>query len=146
MHVEDIRPIVSARYHVPPSAHTTFVSDGFVICTFVPRPLESDPNVLRLPFYHRNVDYDEVIMYHRGEFFSRAGITEGMLTFHPHGVHHGPQPKAVERSVERGPGGFADEIAINVDARRPLHLTDAGRSIVVPDYENSWRATPSDNP
>lgn len=39
----DIRPLMSHRYHLPPSAHTTFVADGFVICTFVPRPIESDP-------------------------------------------------------------------------------------------------------
>src|SRR5919108_2598089 len=103
LNVADFRPVSSARYHVPPSAHTTWVGDNFVVATFAPRPLESDPSVLRLPFYHRNIDYDEVIFYHRGEFFSRAGITEGMLTFHPAGIHHGPQPKAVERSQARGP-------------------------------------------
>ena len=138
LNVEDFRPVVSARYHVPPSAHTTWMGRGFVIATFAPRPLESDPNVLRVPFFHRNIDYDEVIFYHRGEFFSRAGITEGMLTFHPTGVHHGPQPKAVERSRERGPGGFADEVAVNIDARRPLHLTEAGSAISVEGYVRSW--------
>jgi homogentisate 1,2-dioxygenase len=138
LNVEDIRPVSSARYHVPPSAHTTWVGHEFVVATFAPRPLETDPAVLRLPFYHRNIDFDEVIFYHRGEFFSRAGIGEGMLTFHPHGVHHGPQPKAVERSAAAGPGGFADEVAVNIDARRPLHLTTAGRSVAVEGYERSW--------
>ena len=138
LHVDDFRPVSSARYHLPPSAHTTFTGPNFVVATFAPRPLESDPAVLRVPFYHRNIDYDEVIFYHRGEFFSRAGITEGMLTFHPHGVHHGPQPKAVERSRERGPGGFADEVAVNIDARRPLHPTEAARSIAVEGYDRSW--------
>jgi len=42
LNVEDIRPVTSARYHLPPSAHTTFVADGFVVCTFAPRPLEED--------------------------------------------------------------------------------------------------------
>ncbi|HVM40188.1 MAG TPA: homogentisate 1,2-dioxygenase, partial [Acidimicrobiia bacterium] len=137
--IHDFRPVTSARYHVPPSAHTTFVGSQFVVATFAPRPLETDPAVLRVPFYHRNIDYDEVIFYHRGEFFSRAGITEGMLTFHPTGIHHGPQPKAVERSQEKGPGGFADEIAVNIDARRPLHLTGAGASISVEGYDRSWQ-------
>jgi homogentisate 1,2-dioxygenase len=100
--------------------------------------LEQDPAVLRVPFYHRNIDYDEVIFYHRGEFFSRAGITEGMLTFHPQGVHHGPQPSAVERSRQRGPGGYADEVAINIDARRPLHLSPIAQAIAVPGYDRSW--------
>jgi homogentisate 1,2-dioxygenase len=140
LHVDDFRPVTSPRYHLPPSAHTTFVGDGFVVATFAPRPLETDPDVLRVPFYHRNIDVDEVIFYHRGEFFSRAGITEGMLTFHPHGVHHGPQPAAVRRSAARGPGGFADEVAINIDARRPLSLTAAGRAIEVEGYDRSWRS------
>jgi homogentisate 1,2-dioxygenase len=116
------------------------VGTNFVVATFAPRPLESDPAVLRLPFYHRNIDYDEVIFYHRGEFFSRAGISEGMLTFHPAGIHHGPQPKAVERSQAKGPGGFADEVAVNIDARRALHLTPAGAGIDVAAYDRSWTA------
>jgi len=138
--VEHFRPVVSPRYHLPPSVHTTVVGSGFVVATFAPRPLETDPDALRLPFFHRNVDYDEVIWYHRGEFMSRAGIREGMLTFHPAGIHHGPQPKAVERSKERGPGGFADEVAINVDARRPLQLTSAGLDCSVAGYVRSWRS------
>ena len=77
------------------------MADGFVVCTFAPRPMEEDPDALRLPFFHRNVDYDEVIFYHRGEFFSRAGIGEGMMTFHPIGLHHGPQPAARERDAGR---------------------------------------------
>lgn len=140
LHVDDFRPVVSPRYHLPPSAHTTWRAPGFVIATFAPRPLETDPAVLRVPFFHRNIDYDEVILYHRGEFFSRAGISEGMLTFHPQGVHHGPQPSAVTRSEERGPGGFADEVAVNVDARRPLHLTAAAGPLDVEGYDRSWSA------
>jgi homogentisate 1,2-dioxygenase len=62
-----------------------------------------------------------------------------MLTFHPSGIHHGPQPKAVERSKERGPGGFADEVAVNIDARRPLLLTPEGQRASVEGYVRSWR-------
>jgi homogentisate 1,2-dioxygenase len=35
----DIRPLMSPRYHLPPSAHTTFIAGRFVICTFVPKPM-----------------------------------------------------------------------------------------------------------
>jgi homogentisate 1,2-dioxygenase len=140
LHVEDFRPVTSARYHVPPSAHTVFQGPGFVIALFAPRPLETDPAVLRVPFFHRNVDYDEAIFYHRGEFFSRAGIREGMLTFHPAGIHHGPQPEAVARSEARGPGGVADEVAVNIDARHHLLLTEHATRVRVDGYEQSWRA------
>jgi len=138
--VEDLRPVVSPRYHLPPSAHTTFLAPGFVVCTFVPRPMEEDPEALRLPFFHRNVDYDEVLFYHRGEFFSRAGIEAGMLTFHPSGLHHGPQPGARRRDAEapRGPR-VADEVAVMVDARRPLAPSaEAGDRWEVPGYVASW--------
>ena len=149
LNVEDIRPVTSPRYHLPPSAHSTFVAPGFVVCTFVPRPLEEDPEALRLPFFHRNVDYDEVIFYHSGEFFSRAGIDEGMLTFHPTGLHHGPQPKARERdaaaaeaaAVANGsaPRRIADEVAVMIDARHALVPAVEAARIEVPAYVESWR-------
>jgi homogentisate 1,2-dioxygenase len=136
--VDQIRPVSSERYHLPPSAHVTWETRNAMVCTFAPRPVETDPEALRLPYYHRNIDYDEVIFYHRGEFFSRAGIKEGMLTFHPAGIHHGPQPKAVERSEARGPGGFADEVAVNIDTRQPLRMTDEAFACSVDGYDRSW--------
>lgn len=144
LNVEDIRPVTSARYHLPPSAHTTFVADGFVVCTFAPRPLEEDPEALRLPFFHRNVDYDEVIFYHRGQFFSRAGIEEGMLTWHPFGLHHGPQPGARQRdaAAAANPTGerrMADEVAVMIDARHALVPGEAAKDIDVEGYAWSWR-------
>ena len=89
---------MSHRYHLPPSAHTTFVGKNFVVCTFCPRPIESDPGALKVPFFHNNDDYDEIIFYHRGEFFSRDNIKPGMATFHPCGFTHGPHPKAFRRA------------------------------------------------
>ena len=144
LNVDDIRPVTSARYHLPPSAHTTFVADGFVVCTFAPRPLEEDPEALRLPFFHRNVDYDEVIFYHRGEFFSRAGIDEGMLTWHPFGLHHGPQPGARARDAEAaanptGERRVANEVAVMIDTRHPLTPGEAAKGLDVDGYADSWQ-------
>jgi homogentisate 1,2-dioxygenase len=144
LHVDDIRPVVSARYHLPPSVHTTFLAPGFVVCTFAPRPMESDPEAIRLPFFHRNVDYDEVLFYHRGEFFSRAGIDSGMLTFHPSGLHHGPQPAARARDAEAAavasPGAvrFADEVAVMIDTRRPLEVGTHAHDWELDGYVDSW--------
>ncbi|MDQ3991265.1 MAG: homogentisate 1,2-dioxygenase, partial [Actinomycetota bacterium] len=77
LNVEDFRPVVSPRYHLPPSVHVTWDCDGFEIGTFAPRPTETgDPTALRVPFFHSNIDNDEVLFYHRGQFFSRAGIGE----------------------------------------------------------------------
>src|SRR3546814_19966792 len=43
INVKDIRPLMSPRYHLPPSAHTQFVAQPCVLCTFVPQPFQPDP-------------------------------------------------------------------------------------------------------
>jgi homogentisate 1,2-dioxygenase len=137
LHVRDIRPVTSERYHLPPTAHATFAAGGVVICTFLPRPLETgDPLALRVPFYHSNVDYDEVLFYHRGNFFSRTGVGAGMVTFHPAGIHHGPHPGAVKAAAKRE---RTDEVAVMIDSRSPLRPTDAASSVERVDYWKSWQ-------
>ncbi|MEW5848002.1 MAG: homogentisate 1,2-dioxygenase [Myxococcota bacterium] len=136
LNVKDIRPVASERYHLPPTAHVTFLMRNVVVCTFLPRPLETgDPRALRVPFYHSNIDFDEVLFYHDGDFFSRSGIRAGMVTFHPQGIHHGPQPQAVEKSHTRE---RTDEVAVMVDTRNPLDLTEAGAAAQDPNYWRSW--------
>ena len=133
----DIRPVMSHRYHIPPSVHSTFVADRFVVCTFVPRPIESDPGALKVPFYHSNDDYDEVIFYHQGEFFSRDNIHPGMVTWHPNGFTHGPHPKAFAAGA-RAAKTMTDEVAVMVDARDPLDIAPAAETTEVRTYAESW--------
>lgn len=136
LNVEDFRPVVSPRYHLPPSVHVTFDCDGFEIGTFAPRPTETgDPEALRVPFFHSNIDKDEVLFYHRGQFFSRAGIGEGFITHHPQGLHHGPQPAALEAGKTKE---FADEYAIMVEADRPLEPDEPLVAVEVEGYSTSW--------
>ncbi len=136
----DIRPLMSHRYHVPPSAHTTFVSERFVVCTFVPRPFETDPKAIKVPFFHSNEDYDEIIFYHAGEFFSRDNIHPGMMTLHPSGVTHGPHPKALRNIFQpKAPG--TNEVAVNVDARDPLEVLASAESIEWKEYADSWKSS-----
>lgn len=134
----DIRPLMSHRYHLPPSAHTTFVGGGFVICTFVPRPIESDPGALKVPFYHNNDDYDEVLFYHAGDFFSRDNIEAGMVTFHPAGFTHGPHPKAFQAGQEYKKK-FTDEVAVMIDTRHALKFGDEAQAVENKEYVYSWK-------
>jgi homogentisate 1,2-dioxygenase len=137
LNVRDIRPVVSPRYHLPPSVHTTFLANQFVICTFLPRPLETeDPAALRVPFFHRNIDFDEVIFYHDGDFFSRDGIRPGWVTLHPQGIHHGPHPKALAASKTKD---RTEEIAVMVDAKRPLRLTEEAKAVSWAEYPMTWK-------
>jgi len=138
LNVRHIRPLMSHRYHLPPSAHTTFLADRFVICTFVPRPFETDPGALKVPFFHSNDDYDEVIFYHRGEFFSRDDIDAGMVTFHPCGFTHGPHPKALQGMLSPKKSA-TDEVAVMLDTRDPLEVAELPPGVEVPGYARSWR-------
>lgn len=138
INVRDIRPVTSERYHLPPPAHATFVAPGVVVCTFLPRPLENgDRSALKVPFFHANVDYDEVLFYHSGDFFSRTGIAPGMLTLHPQGIHHGPQPGASDRAAK---ATRTEEVAVMIDTRAPLRRTESAGRIEIEDYWKSWRA------
>jgi homogentisate 1,2-dioxygenase len=134
----DIRPLMSHRFHLPPSAHTTFLANRFVVCTFCPRPLETDPAALRVPFFHNNNDYDEVIFYHRGSFFSRDNIHPGMVTLHPCGFPHGPHPKAFQAGAQRT-RGETDEVAVMIDARDALEIAPLPDGVEWPGYVDSWR-------
>ncbi|WP_413111802.1 homogentisate 1,2-dioxygenase [Thaumasiovibrio sp. DFM-14] len=133
----DIRPLMSHRYHLPPSVHSTFVTDDFVICTFVPRPIEQDPGALKVPFFHSNDDFDEVIFYHAGQFFSRDNIDAGMVTFHPCGFTHGPHPNALS---SQGKKLATDEVAIMIDSRIPLDVSQHAENTENIDYWASWKS------
>ena len=135
LNVLDHRPVYSPSYHMPPSAHCTWENDGFVICSFVPRPLEEDPEVLKVPFYHANIDADEVLFYHAGNFFSRADIDTGYMTLHPQGIHHGPQPAAIEASKTKE---RTDEVAVMVETHHPLIVSPEAEGVVITEYETSW--------
>lgn len=138
INVKHIRPLMSHRYHVPPSAHTTFVADRFIICTFAPRPFETDPGALKVPFFHNNDDYDEVLFYHAGDFFSRDNIDAGMMTFHPAGFTHGPHPKALNNMlVQKKPA--TDEYAVMIDTRDPLEMGEGASTVEFAGYVDSWK-------
>jgi len=133
----DIRPLMSHRYHLPPSAHTTFLASRFVVCTFVPRPIESDPEALKVPFFHNNDDYDEVIFYHQGQFFSRDNIHPGMITVHPCGFPHGPHPKAFAAGAKAA-RKETDEVAVMLDTRDALDIAPAAESVEFKGYVGTW--------
>ncbi|CAM3061211.1 homogentisate 1,2-dioxygenase [Moritella viscosa] len=135
---QDIRPLMSHRFHLPPSAHSTFVTSRFVVCTFVPRPMETDQGALKVPFYHSNDDFDEVIFYHQGEFFSRDNIEQGMLTFHPCGFTHGPHPKAY-RTGYKSQRKETDEVAVMIDTRDGLDIGSLMPDVEWRGYIDSWK-------
>jgi len=132
--IHDFEPIVG-RIHQPPPVHQTFQGDGFVICSFCPRPYDFDPNAIPAPYNHSNVDSDEVLFYASSEFMSRKGIEYGSITHHPDGLPHGPHPGRYEGSVGQK---FTNELAVMMDSFRPLHVARSAMTIEDPKYHQSW--------
>ena len=134
--MKDIMPVMSHRVHLPPSVHTTFLTNEFIVCSFLPRPLEQDEDALKVPFYHQNTDYDEVIFYHKGDFFSRDNLDKGMMSLHPAGFPHGPQPKAIKAIKNKT---HTEEYAVMIDSKQPLKRTKAVEAVEISDYWRSWK-------
>jgi homogentisate 1,2-dioxygenase len=141
LNMRDIRSITSEGLHLPPSLRTTFVSERFVVCSLVPRLMETDPAAIKLPFFHNNDDYDEVIFQHRGKHNSRAAsIKAGTLTFHPCGTTHGPHPEMLPHMFEF-PTAKTESYSVMIDTRDPLHVVAPPAANEIADYAESWRGS-----
>jgi homogentisate 1,2-dioxygenase len=123
------------KIHLPPPTHLVFVTQHFVVCNFVPRLYDFHPDAIPAPYYHSNVDSDEVLYYVHGDFMSRTGVAEGSITLHPMGIPHGPQPGKTEASIGKKE---TDEYAIMIDTFSPLQVTKNVKETMVEDYHHSW--------
>jgi len=136
----DIRELLSDCCHLPPTVHATFRSNAIIVCTFAPRPIESDPGALKVPFFRNNDEFDEAIFCHQGSFFSRDNIEPGMFTLHPSGFHRGPHPKAFAAAADnKGERRHTDEVAVLIDSRDPLDLDPRTEAVKVAGCLDSWK-------
>lgn len=134
INVDLMAPIVG-KLHQPPPVHETFSGNGFMVGTFLPRKYDFHPNSIPISYYHSNIDTDEVLFYSSGSFMSRKGINPGSITLHVRGLIHGPQPGAIENAL--GKEG-TDEVAVMVEAYKPLKVTETASSIEDKKYMSSW--------
>jgi homogentisate 1,2-dioxygenase len=134
INIRDFEPRVG-RFHLPPPTHQTFESDGFVVCSFCPRPYDFDPEAVPAPYTHSNVMSDEVSYYANSEFMSRKGIEYGSMTLHPDGLAHGPQPGRTEASIGQEK---TNELAVMLDTFRGLHVSREAAGVEDKDYYLSW--------
>ncbi|WP_067485350.1 homogentisate 1,2-dioxygenase [Actinomadura hibisca] len=134
--ISDYEPI-TGRVHQPPPAHQVFEGRNFVVCNFVPRKVDYHPLSIPVPYYHSNVDSDEVMFYCGGDYEARkgSGIGQGSISLHPGGHAHGPQPGAYERSIG---AEFFDELAVMVDTFRPLEIGEGGHASEDSGYAWTW--------
>ncbi len=133
--ISDYEPI-TGKIHQPPPAHITFETDSFEIISWVPRKVDYHPDAIPAPYYHSNIDTDEVIFYIGGEFSSREGISDASLTLHRRGLHHGPQPGRYEGSI-----GIeeVEETSVMIEADSPFQTTEHARQVDEDEYMFSWK-------
>ena len=134
--IEDYMPI-TGKVHQPPPVHQVFEGWNFVICNFLPRKVDYHELAIPVPYYHSNVDSDEVMFYVGGDYEARkgSGINVGSISLHPGGHAHGPQPSAIEASLG---AEFFDESAVMVDTFAPLDLGEGGLAVEDPAYAWTW--------
>jgi homogentisate 1,2-dioxygenase len=136
--IHDFEPIVK-RTHAPPPVHQTFEGQGFVICSFCPRPLDFHDQAVPIPYNHHNVDSDEFMFYAGGDYTARqgSGIDVGSISLHPAGFTHGPQPGSVEAVLADG-ATTTSELAVMIDTFRPLSLGPAALACEDSGYLWTW--------
>lgn len=134
--IDDYMPI-TGKIHQPPPVHQVFEAQNFVICNFLPRKVDYHPLAVPVPYYHSNVDSDEVMFYVGGDYEARkgSGIGIGSVSLHPGGHAHGPQPAAIEASLG---AEYFEESAVMVDTFRPLELGEAGTASDDGTYAWTW--------
>jgi homogentisate 1,2-dioxygenase len=134
--IEDYMPI-TGKVHQPPPVHQVFEGWNFVVCNFLPRKVDYHELAIPVPYYHSNVDSDEVMFYVGGDYEARkgSGINLGSISLHPGGHAHGPQPSAIEASLGVE---YFDESAVMVDTFAPLELGEAALASEDPAYAWTW--------
>ncbi|MGD7045348.1 homogentisate 1,2-dioxygenase [Jeotgalibacillus proteolyticus] len=132
--VEDFEPI-TGRVHQPPPVHQTFEGHNFVVCSFVPRLFDYHPEAIPAPYYHSNVNSDELLYYVEGNFMSRKGVEIGSITLHPSGIPHGPHPGKTEASIGKKE---TMELAVMIDTFKPLKVVKKAKHIEDSQYMYTW--------
>lgn len=123
--LEDYDVITSDTVHLPPTVHLFMQATGVYVMNFLPRPVESRVGAERLPWYHRNTDFDEIAFYHAGSVFG-IDMPLGMISHAPQGIHHGIPERARERSRRKHETFSRVEWqVIAIDTRRRLIPTPA---------------------
>ncbi len=136
--IHDYQP-KTGLVHLPPTTHTTFAGEGFVVCSFVPRKVDyferGETRAIPCPYAHASVDMDEILYYVDGEFSSRKGIESESISLHPQGITHGPHPGTYERSVGTD---RTNELAVMCDAYEAFRLTKLAAGCEDAEYHRTW--------
>ena len=123
--IRDWNVIMSDSLHLPPSMHVFLVAEGVNIINLLPRPFESVEGVERIPWYHRNADFDEIAFVHGGDSLGRP-LRPGQISHDPQGIHHGFPQRARDKSRrEWDKHTRLNWKIIMIETRKPLRIDPA---------------------
>ena len=118
--IADYNVVTSDTVHLPPTVHLFMQATGVYVMNFLPKPAEGAPGTERTPWYHRNVDFDEIAFFHSGSLYG-IPMPPGLISHAPQGVHHGAPEKARERARRKfDEYSRVDWSVISIDTRRRL--------------------------
>lgn len=118
--ISDYHVITSDSVHLPPTVHLFMQATGVYVMNFLPKPAEGVPGTERTPWYHRNVDFDEIAFFHGGSLYG-IPMPPGLISHAPQGVHHGAPEKARERARRKFDDFTSvDWQVISIDTRKRL--------------------------
>ena len=123
--IEDYNVITCDSLHLTPMVHLFMEATGVYVANFLPKPAEGVPGTERTPWYHRNVDFDEIAFFHGGSLYGLP-MPPGLISHAPQGVHHGI-PEAGRELARRKFDQYdsVDWKVIAVDTRRRLVPSEA---------------------
>ena len=118
--IADYNVVTSDSVHLPPTVHLFMQATGVYVMNFLPKPAEGVAGTERTPWYHRNVDFDEIAFFHGGSLYG-IPMPPGLVSHVPQGVHHGAPEKARERARRKFDDyQSVDWQVIAIDTRRRL--------------------------
>lgn len=128
---------VTGKIVQPPPTYQILQGRNFVVCNFVPRMLEYGAGAITVPYYHSNVDADEVMFYYAGETAARkgTGIGNASVSLHPAAYTHGPTRQAYLDSVG---ATESREMAFMVDTMNGLQIGEGALACDDPAYPWTW--------
>jgi homogentisate 1,2-dioxygenase len=135
VNIDEYNVLMSDTVHLPPSVSVVMSTPDLFLINFLPRPAEGRAGTERTPWYHRNVDFDEVAFYHGGHTFG-VKMPLGLMSHAPQGIHHGAPERARERARRlHDEQQRVEWQVINVDSRRRLIPTDAAAAYLHYDVD-----------
>ena len=111
---------ITGKVHQPPPVHQVFEGWNFVVCNFLPRKVDYHELAIPVPYYHSNVDSDEVMFYVGGDYEARKGSGIGIGSISP-----APgRPRARSAAAARSRPGWGSTTSTS----RPSWSTPSPRS------------------